>query len=38
VGDGVPFYVDWWMGVLLLVVWFAVPPALGYRRVDAADL
>jgi ABC-type transport system involved in multi-copper enzyme maturation permease subunit len=38
VGDGTPVYVDWWMGVLLLVAWFAVPLVLGYRRFDAADL
>lgn len=38
VSDGVPLYVGWWMGVLLLVAWFAVPLALGYRRFDAADL
>jgi ABC-2 type transport system permease protein len=38
VGDGTPIYVDWWMGVLLLVAWFAVPLVLGYRRFDAADL
>ncbi|WP_276257929.1 ABC transporter permease subunit [Haloglomus litoreum] len=38
VGDGTPVYVDWWMGVFLLAVWFVAPLVLGYRRFDAADL
>lgn len=37
VGD-VPVYVDWWAAVLLLVAWFAVPLAVGYRRFRVADL
>jgi ABC-2 type transport system permease protein len=38
VGDGVPVYVDWWMALVLLIVWFAVPLALGFRRFETADL
>lgn len=37
-GDGAPFYVDWWMGVLLLVLWAAVPMLVGYRRFVGEDL
>jgi len=36
--DGAPVYVDWWMAVVLLVAWFAVPVALGFRRFRSADL
>lgn len=38
VTDGTPLYVDWWMGVLVLVVWFVVPVTLGFRRFNATDL
>lgn len=38
VGDGVPLYVDWWMGVVVLVGWIAVPLAIGYRRFRSTDL
>jgi ABC-2 type transport system permease protein len=33
-----PFYVDWWMAVLLLVLWTVVPMVLGYRRFVSGDL
>jgi ABC-type transport system involved in multi-copper enzyme maturation permease subunit len=38
VGDGTPVYVDWWMALVLLFAWFAVPLALGFRRFETADL
>lgn len=38
VAPDAPVYVDWWMGLALLVVWFALPVALGYRRFVTADL
>ncbi|MFC4989810.1 ABC transporter permease subunit [Saliphagus infecundisoli] len=37
VGD-VPVYVGWWMALVILVGWIAVPLAVGYRRFRAADL
>lgn len=37
-GAGTPVYVDWWAGLLLLVLWSVVPLALGYRRFRTADL
>ncbi|WP_440991693.1 ABC transporter permease [Haloarchaeobius baliensis] len=37
-GAGTPFYVDWWMGVLLLVLWAVVPLVVGYRRFRSGDL
>ncbi len=36
--DGAPVYVDWWMALVVLAVWFAVPLALGFRRFESADL
>lgn len=36
--DGAPVYVDWWMGIVVLVVWFAVPLVVGFRRFGSADL
>jgi len=38
VGADAPVYVDWWIAVVLLVAWFAVPVALGFRRFRTADL
>lgn len=38
VADGAPVYVDWWMGIVVLVVWFAVPLVVGFRRFESADL
>jgi ABC-2 type transport system permease protein len=38
VADGVPAYVDWWVAVVLLVAWFALPLAAGYRRFRSTDL
>ena len=37
-GSDAPLYVDWWAALLVLVVWFAVPVALGYRRFEGSDL
>lgn len=37
VGD-VPIYVGWWMALVVLIAWIAVPLAVGYRRFRAADL
>lgn len=36
--EAAPLYVDWWMAILLLVAWFAVPILLGFRRFDSSDL
>ncbi|WP_256300688.1 ABC transporter permease [Haloarchaeobius salinus] len=36
--EGAPFYVDWWMGVLLLVLWAVVPMLFGYRRFVRQDI
>lgn len=36
--EGAPFYVDWWMALLLLVGWTVVPLALGFRRFSRGDL
>lgn len=38
VGEGAPVYVDWWMAIVLLALWFAVPLVLGFRRFGRADL
>ena len=38
VRESAPFYVDWWMAVLLLVLWTVVPMLLGYRRFSSGDL
>jgi hypothetical protein len=36
--DGAPVYVDWWMGIVVLVVWSVVPLVVGFRRFESADL
>ncbi|SEW24122.1 ABC transporter permease [Natrinema salifodinae] len=36
-GDA-PFYLQDWFGVVVLLVWFAVPVAIGYYRFENADL
>jgi hypothetical protein len=36
--NGAPVYVDWWMGIVVLVVWFAVPLVVGFHRFESADL
>ncbi|CAI48631.1 ABC-type transport system permease protein [Natronomonas pharaonis DSM 2160] len=33
-----PFYAQDWFGFVIMVVWIAVPLAVGYLRFDAADL
>lgn len=38
VADAAPLYVDWWMGLVLLVAWIAVPLAVAARRFRNADL
>ncbi|WP_123538773.1 ABC transporter permease [Halosimplex salinum] len=38
VTDTAPFYVDWWMAVVVLLAWTLVPLALGYGRFRNADL
>jgi ABC-2 type transport system permease protein len=38
VGPDAPLYVGWWMALLLLAAWAAVPLAVGYRRFARADL
>ncbi|WP_458188295.1 ABC transporter permease [Haladaptatus sp. NG-WS-4] len=34
----VPFYLEDWFGLVVLVAWFAVPVVLGYLRFDRVDL
>jgi len=38
VGEGTPLYVEWWMGLLVLGAWCAVPLAVGFRRFGTVDL
>jgi len=38
VGENAPVYVDWWMALVLLVAWFVLPLAVGFRRFESADL
>lgn len=38
VGEGVPFYVDWWAALALLAAWCVVPLALGFFRFRRSDL
>lgn len=38
IGEGAPIYVDWWVGVVLLLAWCVVPVVVGYRRFGSADL
>jgi len=38
VGDGTPVYLGWWTALLILVVWFALPVAVGYRQFTGSDL
>lgn len=37
-GGDVPWFVDWWVAVLLLLAWIVVPLGLGYLRFEGADL
>ncbi|MFC7081240.1 ABC transporter permease [Halorussus caseinilyticus] len=37
-GSSVPFYVQNWFGLVILVVWLVVPVALGYWRFERADI
>jgi ABC-2 type transport system permease protein len=37
-GSGTPFYVDWWMALLVLLVWCIGPIGVGYLRFRTADL
>lgn len=38
VGDSAPFFVDWWMALVVLVAWCLVPLVVAFRRFGAADL
>jgi ABC-2 type transport system permease protein len=38
VGSSVPFYVQNWFGLVVLVGWLVVPVALGYWRFQRADI
>lgn len=38
VGPDAPLYVGWWMALVLLAAWAAVPFAISYRRFATADL
>ena len=38
VGEGAPFFVNWWMALVLLVAWCVVPLALAFRRFNSTDL
>ena len=33
-----PWYVDWWMAVIILVGWIVVPLALGYYQFSRSDM
>ncbi|MFC6974490.1 ABC transporter permease subunit [Halomicroarcula sp. GCM10025709] len=35
---GGPVYVDWWMGLVVLLAWCVLPMVLGYQRFETADL
>jgi ABC-2 type transport system permease protein len=37
-GSSAPFYVDWWMAILLLALWCFAPIGLGYLRFKTSDL
>ncbi|NHN57687.1 ABC transporter permease subunit [Halorussus rarus] len=37
-GSSVPFYVQNWFGLVILVVWLVVPVALGYWRFQRVDI
>ncbi|SEH17115.1 ABC-2 type transport system permease protein [Natronorubrum sediminis] len=37
-GDGAPFYLDDWFGIVVLMFWLVVPIAIGYYRFKRADL
>lgn len=37
-GPDAPWVVDWWVAVLLLVVWLVVPLGLGYLKFQRVDL
>ncbi len=37
-GEGAPAYVDWWMALLLLVLWAVIPMGVGYWRFVNSDL
>jgi ABC-type transport system involved in multi-copper enzyme maturation permease subunit len=36
--DGAPVYIDWWMALVVLLIWFVVPLVVGFRRFESADL
>ena len=36
--NGVPFYLQGWFILLILLAWIVVPPVLGYRVFDRTDL
>ena len=38
VGPDSPLYIDWWTGLLLLVLWTVVPLAVAHRRFTSGDL
>jgi ABC-2 type transport system permease protein len=38
VGTGTPGFVDWWAALVVLVLWIAVPLAVGCRRFGTGDL
>lgn len=38
VGPDSPLYIDWWTGLLLLVLWTVVPLAAAYRRFRNGDI
>ncbi len=38
VGPDSPLYIDWWTGLLLLVLWIVVPLAVAHRRFTSGDL
>lgn len=38
VRDGAPAFVDWWAALVILLVWIAVPLAVGTRLFETGDL
>jgi ABC-2 type transport system permease protein len=38
VAGDVPFYLQDWVAVVVLMAWGAIPVVIGYRRFRAADL
>jgi ABC-2 type transport system permease protein len=33
-----PWFAEWWLALIILVLWMVIPVALGYRRFERAEL